>query len=283
MPRIAAPRFSVTFPAAMSQEPLTGRLLLVVVAGSARANRAPGHLGRRRDPVLRDGRRGLEAGQAQGTSTPRCDGFPLRSLDDLPTGEYSRAGGAQPLREVHAQRRPHAAAAARPGRRPGLAPEARQPLFEAHDGPHRPRTSRPHRPRARPGDSAGRGIREQADEVRALLPHPQRAAVEILGSRHVPRSLGAAALGIRRASGGPLSARDRARAFPGRARRLPRNAAGPGSQAGLQQALPARGLQPHPAGVRLAGPPGLDHARLPARAAGRDPAPDAVSTTIRTR
>ena len=216
-------------------------------------------------------------------STRRSADFPLRSLDDLPAGEYrvqavlnryekfTRSDGWTLMLPPDQRRRP------------GVAPEARQPLLETRDGPRRTETSRPCRPGARPGHPAGRGIREQADEVRASFQHPQRAAFEVLGTRRVPRSLGAAALGIRRAPGCPLSARHRARPLSCGARRFPRNAAGPGSQAGLQQAIPARRLQPHPAGVRLAGAPGLDHARVSPRVAGRDPAPDAVITTIRTR
>ena len=142
------------------------------------------------------------------------------------------------------ERRPQAVAAARPGRRAGLEPQAWQSLFEAPIGSRRGEASRAHpdQPRARPGDPAGRGLRAEADQLRALPAHPQRAAVEVLGPRHLPRGLGAPALGIRRASGGPLSAGDRARAFPGGTRWIPGNAAGSGSQAGLQQAIPARGL-----------------------------------------
>ncbi len=70
--------------------------------------------------------------------------------------------------------------------------------------------------------------------------------------------------------------------FPAEPWRIPRDAAGSGSEAGLQQAVPARGLQPHPAGVRMAGASRLDHAGFPARAAGRDPASRRLSTMTPT-
>jgi hypothetical protein len=84
----AAPRVSVTFSPAMSQEPLTGRLLLIF---------SPGGKGEPRSQVIWDDDAipffGLDVerwkpGQRKQFDT-RVNGFPLRSIADLPEGEYS--------------------------------------------------------------------------------------------------------------------------------------------------------------------------------------------------
>ena len=88
MPAVAAPRVSVTFPAAMSQEPLTGRLLLVF---------SPGGKGEPRSQVIWDDDaipffgmdvEGWKPGKRKYFDA-KVGGFPLRSLADLPEGEYS--------------------------------------------------------------------------------------------------------------------------------------------------------------------------------------------------
>jgi hypothetical protein len=84
----AAPRVSVTFSPAMSQEPLTGRLLLIF---------SPGGKGEPRSQVIWDDDaipffgldvEGWKPGQRKQFDT-RVNGFPLRSIADLPDGEYS--------------------------------------------------------------------------------------------------------------------------------------------------------------------------------------------------
>ena len=60
--------------------------------------------------------------------------------------------------------------------------------------------------------------------------------------------------------------------FPRHVRRLPGDPARPGPQARLQRALPARGLQPDPAGIRLPVLQGLDGPGLPAGHHHRNPA-----------
>jgi hypothetical protein len=84
----AAPRVSVSFPAAVSEEPLTGRLLLIF---------SPGGEGEPRGKLAWDGDaipffgmdvEGWKPGQRKAFDA-RADGFPLRSLDDLPAGEYT--------------------------------------------------------------------------------------------------------------------------------------------------------------------------------------------------
>ena len=74
-------------------------------------------------------------------------------------------------------------------------------------------------PRARPGNPARRRLREAGNEVRQVRPDPQRAALEVLGPRHVPGRVGAAAVGLRRPSRRALSAGDQPRALPVERRR----------------------------------------------------------------
>ena len=83
----AAPRISVSFAESSSPEPLTGRLLLIF---------SPRSEGEPRSQLAWDGDaipffgmdvEGWEAGQRQEFDA-RASGFPLRSLDELPDGEY---------------------------------------------------------------------------------------------------------------------------------------------------------------------------------------------------
>ena len=98
-------------------------------------------------------------------------------------------------------------------------------------------------------------------EVRQARAHPQRAAVEVLGPRHVPRRARPAAGRLRHPPERALPAHHQPRALPARSRRLARNAAGPEREMRVQRALSARLLQPHPAagGLRLL--QGMDRAR----------------------
>ena len=66
-----------------------------------------------------------------GTVDASAFGYPLESLRVAAARPLPRAGDAQPLRDVHAQRRPHREAPARPRRRAAVDAEARQPLQRA--------------------------------------------------------------------------------------------------------------------------------------------------------
>ncbi|MGH8197909.1 MAG: hypothetical protein ACRETI_07040 [Steroidobacteraceae bacterium] len=88
-PALAAPRFSITFPEEMSGKALTGRLLLILSPGGA-GEKEP------RQQVIWDGDaipffgvdvEAWKAGKRQ-VIDGRTSGFPIRSLDDLPAGEY---------------------------------------------------------------------------------------------------------------------------------------------------------------------------------------------------
>jgi hypothetical protein len=82
-----APRFSVTYPAGTAEAPLSGRLILVL---------SPNPEGEPREHVAWDGDAvpffaidvvDWKPGQKK-LFDAKVDGFPLRSLDDLPAGEY---------------------------------------------------------------------------------------------------------------------------------------------------------------------------------------------------
>ena len=82
-----APRFSITFPPETAGTPLSGRLILVL---------SPNLEGEPREHVAWDGDAvpffGIDVvdwkpGQKK-VFDAKVDGFPLRSLDDLPAGEY---------------------------------------------------------------------------------------------------------------------------------------------------------------------------------------------------
>ena len=83
----AVPRFTVTYPAEMSTEPLSGRLLLIF---------SPKAEGEPREQVIWDADAipffGLDVKSWRPGKRQRfggeASGFPIRSLDDLPAGEY---------------------------------------------------------------------------------------------------------------------------------------------------------------------------------------------------
>ena len=83
----SAPRFNISYPNAMSAEPLDGRLLLIF---------SPGGEQEPRQQVIWDGDaipffgvnvEGWQPGQRQ-VIDGKASGFPVRSLDELPPGEY---------------------------------------------------------------------------------------------------------------------------------------------------------------------------------------------------
>jgi len=84
----AAPRVSVSFSPTMSEEPLTGRLLLIVSPGAEGEPR--GKLAWDSDAIPFFGMdvEDWKPGQRKVFDTS-VDGFPLRTLDELPAGEYT--------------------------------------------------------------------------------------------------------------------------------------------------------------------------------------------------
>jgi hypothetical protein len=83
----AAPRFSVTYPQAVADGPLTGRLLLIFATGGAEEPRHQLAWDGDAIPFYGMDVEAWKPGQKK-VFNARTDGFPLRSLDELPPGEY---------------------------------------------------------------------------------------------------------------------------------------------------------------------------------------------------
>jgi hypothetical protein len=83
----AAPRFSVTYPQAMAGEPQTGRLLLIFSPGGSEEPRHQLAWDGDAIPFFGMDVEGWKPGRKM-VFDAKTDGFPLRSLDDLPPGEY---------------------------------------------------------------------------------------------------------------------------------------------------------------------------------------------------
>ena len=255
-------RVAVTFPAARSR----GAHRRPAVAADLRGHRgraaAPGQRHREDGAGVRRRRRRLEARRASCRRRHRVRlSAPLAGR--APQGHVPRAGADQSLRDVHPQRRPHASSC-RPTRAKASSGRASRATCTPRPSGSRwirrsGRSADP--PGPRPGDPARRRLREAGDEVRQVRADPQRAALEVLGPRHVPGGLGAAAVGLRRPSRRALSAGDQPRALPVASRQLAGDAARPRPQARLQRAVSARRLQPDPAGAGVPVLQGLDRAR----------------------
>ncbi|MGH8251414.1 MAG: hypothetical protein ACREVI_12090 [Steroidobacteraceae bacterium] len=84
---VAAPRFSVSYPTEMSAEPLTGRLLLIVAPAGEQEPRLMVNWDRDAVPFFGIDVKGWKAGKRQ-VFDRKASGFPIRSLDDLPPGDY---------------------------------------------------------------------------------------------------------------------------------------------------------------------------------------------------
>ena len=268
-------RVAVTFPAERSAQPIDGRLLLLVSTATEGEPRLQVNDTARTAQVF-----GVDV-EAWKPGEPRvvdatAFGYPLRSLAGLPKGTYlvqamvnryetfTRGDG------VTVKLPPDKGEGQQWARKPGNLYSTPRRMV-AGSGV---RSARPSGPR--PGSAAGRRLREAGDGLRQVRAGAQRAAVDVLGPRHVPRRVGPAALGFRRSSRRAVSAGDQPRALPGEFRGLAGDASGPRSEARLQRALPAGRLQPDPAGAGASVLQGLDRAGIPARAADRDPASHAV-------
>ncbi len=278
----SGPRFEITFPAARSAQPLDGRLLLLISTDTTdeprfQINDTPGT-----QQVFGVDVEGWRPGETRVVDASAF-GYPVRSLAGLPGRTLPRAGADQPLRDVSPQRRPHGEAAARQVGRAAVGAQAGQPVFDAAARSRSIRAERRDPPRPRPGDSAGRRLREAGDQVRQVRAHPQRAPLEVLGTRHVPRPRGCCCRGDSTSiptratrSWSTTATSRRVSTAGGRRRRTPT------SSPTTAQRFHLRRLQPHPAGAGVAVLQGLDRARVPARAADRDPARRRRSTTTRT-
>jgi len=86
-PSFAAPRFHISYPAEMSAGPLDGRLLLIFAPGSEQEPRLQVNWDIDALPFFGVNVEGWKPGQRQ-VIDKKAMGFPIRSLDDLPPGEY---------------------------------------------------------------------------------------------------------------------------------------------------------------------------------------------------
>ena len=264
----------VTYPASIAKGPLDGRLLLLLSTDD------------KAEPRLQISDTSLDSQQVFGidvdgwkpgdvaTFKPGVLGLPGHQPGPGQAGNLLRAGAAAPLRDLQALGRPHREAPHGPRRGPAVEPRPGQPLQHAEEDRRRGEPVGPHHPGARPGhpgDQAARG-----HEVRQARADPQRAAVEVLGTRHVPGRARPAAGGLGHPPAGEVPAGHQPRALPRRLRRLPAGPARPQPEVRVLRPLPPRVLQPDRAGARAPVLQGLDGPRLPARAADRDPAREPV-------
>jgi hypothetical protein len=83
----AAPRFNVSFPESVSREPLSGRLLVILSPAGESEPRTQVAWDGDAIPFFGVDVEGWKPGKRQVVDGD-ADGFPVRSLDDLPAGEY---------------------------------------------------------------------------------------------------------------------------------------------------------------------------------------------------
>jgi len=84
---LAAGRFSISFPAEMSSEPLDGRLLLILAPGGDQEPRFQVNWNEDAIPFFGIDVTSWKPGDKR-VIDGKAFGFPIRSLDDLPAGEY---------------------------------------------------------------------------------------------------------------------------------------------------------------------------------------------------
>ncbi len=87
LPAIAVPRFSISYPAELSAAPLDGRLLLIFSPGGEQEPRLQVIWDGDAIPFFGLNVEGWKPGQRQ-VFDGKAVGFPIRSLNDLPPGEY---------------------------------------------------------------------------------------------------------------------------------------------------------------------------------------------------
>ena len=212
----AQTKFAVSFPAAGAAKPLDGRIILLVSRDFTREPRS--HVeptSRWIRPIFRPERRGLAPGRAEIVVDERPSAGRRARLSDLPAGDYYVQAVLNRYETFHLRRRPHPEAAAGQGRGPALGRTSPATSIPSRSSVHiDPSASATDRAGARPGDPADRA--QDRHRVRPPHPHPQRAAVEVLGPRRLHRRPRAVAQGLRQASRGALSADGVPRPFPGR-------------------------------------------------------------------
>ncbi len=183
-------RVAVTFPAERSAQPIDGRLLLLISAETDGEPRLQVNDTAKTAQVFGVDVDGWKPGEPRVVDATAF-GYPLRSLAALPKGTYRVQALINRYETFRRGDGVTRQAAARQGRRAAVGAQAGQPLFHAAArGTRSGAQSAGDPPRARPGNPAGRGLREAGNEVRQVRADPQRAALEVLGSRHVSRPRG---------------------------------------------------------------------------------------------
>ena len=246
---LAEVKFAVSFPSERSTAPLDGRMLLLLSTNGDAEPRFQVSDGPSTQLVFGIDVDGLEPG-AETVIDASAFGYPLRSLAELPAGEYYVQALLHRYETFRPVRRPHRQAAHGPGRRPALERRAGQSLQRSPED--RPRSRQDRSSSASSSTRRSRpSPRPRTRSTSATIKIQSELLTEVLGTADVPRRLPPPARGLRRASRRPLSPDHLPRPLPAHLRRLPGDAARPGPQARLQRALPHRRLQPDPAGVRL--------------------------------
>ncbi|MCK7518199.1 MAG: hypothetical protein MZV64_11000 [Ignavibacteriales bacterium] len=244
-------------------------LLLLSTDGEVRA--AVPDLRRRRDPArLRHRRRRPRPRKRSGHRRRRLR-LSRPQPGRAPGRRIPRPGPAPPLRDLPPLRRPRRSSCPWTGAKANAGTPLPGNLYST---PRKiavdPSGTRDGAPRPRPGDPADRAA--HGHEVHPPRAHPERAADEVLGTADASRGLPAPARRLRRTPRGPLSPDRLPRPFPLHGRGLPPGAARSRARARLQRALPPRGLQPRPAGIRPRLLQGVDRPRLPPGHRHGDPA-----------
>ncbi len=129
----ASTRFNVSYPSQMSPEPLMGRLIVVVAPASAEAEpRLQVNWDIEAVPIFGIDVHDWKAGERR-TIDRKAFGFPLKSIDDLPPGDYRVQAVLNRYETFRACRRQAPRTCAGSGRRPALEPQARQSVFKTSD------------------------------------------------------------------------------------------------------------------------------------------------------
>ena len=240
-----APRVSVVVAPGHGDQPIDGRLLLLLSTDPAAEPRMQIGESVATQMVFGMDVDGVRPGQPIDRSTPRSSGYPISKLSDVPAGDYyvqvvlhryetfHRADGHTVKLPMDRGEGQHWNLA------PGNLYSTPQKVTIGGDGGDGGGV-------ARQGDSAD--SRGEGHEVHPSPEDPERAVDEVLGPADVPQRERAGARGLRRASERAYPADDFRGPLQPRLRRLPDRAARSEPEAGPQRALSPRGLQPNPAG-----------------------------------
>ena len=256
-------RVAVTFPAERSAQPIDGRLLLLDVGGHRGRAALAGERHRQDRPGVRRGCRGLETRRASQSSTPQRLVTRSARWRALPKGTYlvqalvNRYETFKRSDGLTVKLPPDKGEGQQWARKPGNLYST--PAANRRWTRRRTRWSAWCSTRKLPpvDDFA----KQETKYVKYVRIRSERLS-KFWGRDMYLGRVGPAAVGFRRSSRRALSAGDQPRALPVEHRRAGANTAGPRPEARLQRALPARRLQPDPAGAGAPVLQGLDRDRV---------------------